>query len=79
MAHPIAIGEDGRVYVADPGGNEIDVFDREGNATHVGGTPQKSAAKGLPRTGIAVDAEGRIYISEQGSDQAGSKCSKLRE
>ena len=59
--HAIEIGPDGRLYVADRSNNRIQIFDQEGEFI------DQWAQFGRP-SGIAFDAQGRIYVSDTESD-----------
>jgi sugar lactone lactonase YvrE len=67
FVHPIAIGRDDTVYIADVEASTIQAFPKDGSdfllATMAG-----NAASPLSRTGIATDQHNRIYVSEQASD-----------
>ena len=63
---PLAIGRDDLVYVADPARNTVEVFDA--NGTPVSSTRYgKADTPAFSRTGMAIGADGRLYLSERGS------------
>jgi len=75
MSHPsyLALGPGGNLYVSDFLWNEVVRIDPQGRITHIAGTgaagfagdggPATSALLDFP-TGLALDARGRLYISD---------------
>ena len=59
----VAVGNKGRVLVADSGNRRIQVFDPLGNWIASWGSPSDSLF--LEPTGIDVDSEGRVYIADR--------------
>jgi len=57
----VAIGPDCRVYVSDPAGGAVHVFDRAGRLL-------ASFDSGGPATDIALDGAGRLYVVRRGAD-----------
>ena len=70
----VAVGENGRVYVADTGANRIRQIDSEGMITTIadgedGGDESTLMARlSVPR-GLAVDADGVLYVADTGNNQ----------
>lgn len=67
-SRPMAIGRDDVVYVADPSRNTVEGFDASGAALFTSDMAKRATAASS-RTGIAVDDEGRVYITEHGPDE----------
>jgi sugar lactone lactonase YvrE len=61
MPHSIAIGPQGRVFVADRGNNRIQIFDQEGTFL------AQWTQFGRP-SGICFDDKGQIYVADSESD-----------
>lgn len=61
MLHAIAIGPDGRVFVADRGNNRVQIFDQEGKFL------AQWTQFGRP-SGITFDGRGQIYVTDSESD-----------
>ena len=70
----VAVDEDGRVYVADTGANRIRQIDLEGMITTIAGGEDGGdeapmmARLSVPR-GLAVDADGVLYVADTGNNQ----------
>ena len=74
----LAVASDGSVYIADSGNNKIRKIDPSGVVTTVAGTgyPGSSGDNGqatqatlLSPTGVAVGADGSVYVADQGNNK----------
>jgi len=65
----IAVGEVRHVFVTDPEGYRVMEFDSEGDLIRVWGElGESSSTFGLP-AGIAVDGEGRVWVTDAGNNR----------
>jgi len=70
LPYSVAVGPDGSVYVADSGNNRIQKFDSAGNFLTKWGANGGDGSSGsgdgqfIDPRGVAVDAEGFVYVSE---------------
>ncbi len=60
----IAIGNDGRIYVADEGNNRVQAFDASGNFQFAFGTQGNQSGEFNSPTDINVDPQGRLIVSD---------------
>jgi len=65
----VALGPDGRVYVADTYNNRVQVFDRDGTFVRAWGTVGSSNGQMREPRGIAVDKNGIVYVSDSGNSR----------
>jgi len=60
----IAIGPEGRVYVADGGNHRVQVFDAEGNFLRMWGTQGTGPGQFQEPWGLAVAPNGEVYVAD---------------
>lgn len=69
----VAIDPAGNVYIADPGNNRVQKFDRNGTSLSFLGAPGELGGFGIgqfPRpSGIAVDAGNNLYVADTGNNR----------
>jgi streptogramin lyase len=65
--YAVAIDASNRIFVADTGNGNVQVFDTSGNAKAVFGGTGATPLKGP--NGVAVDKNGLIYVSDSGNNQ----------
>ena len=69
----LAVGSDSNIYVADTGNHQIDVIDEAGVVSRVAGIEglrdggPATQARLLEPTGVAIDADGTLYITDTGN------------
>ena len=76
--HPmdLAVGDDGRIYVADRDNNRIRVISTDGSVSTLAGTGDAAFTDGDPSaarfnapTGIAIDTAGILYVADSGNNR----------
>jgi len=82
----LALDQAGKVYIASAGDGRVRVVDRSGTIETVAGGGKKGVlAEGRPATeagllwprGVAMDAEGNLYIADAGARGSGSRVRKV--
>jgi serine/threonine protein kinase, bacterial len=75
FAQGVAVDNQGNVYVADSGNNLIRKINPQGEVTTLAGTGEKGSANGPGAaatfnnpSGIAVDAQGNVYVADTGNN-----------
>jgi len=63
MPRNVAVGENGRLYVADAGNNRIQVFDEDGEFLHSWGAPGSAIGEFSEPWSVAVDDE-FVYVAD---------------
>ena len=63
-----AVGGDGRLYVTDPQSQQVRVYDAGGSVYHLLLLDGPDALTFRLLTGIAVDAQGRVYVVDGGAN-----------
>jgi tripartite motif-containing protein 71 len=61
----IAVGPDGRIYVADHQALAVQVFDNQGNFLKGWGRHEMGGENFSLPYGIALDSSGRVYVSDE--------------
>jgi sugar lactone lactonase YvrE len=61
---PVAVGTDGRVYVADSGNERVEVFSPTGRFIREFGSPGSGMGQFLFPSFIAVDAHGNVFVAD---------------
>jgi sugar lactone lactonase YvrE len=66
----IAIDPAGNVYVADPGNNRVQKFDRNGTfLSRIGGVGSPPAQQLVGPSGVTVDRGGTVYVADTGNNR----------
>ncbi|MBL8293648.1 MAG: hypothetical protein JNN08_17510, partial [Bryobacterales bacterium] len=67
--HAVAVDAQDLIYVSDPEGGAIHIFDPTGKPLQVVAASGGRAEPSAFRTGLAIDREARIYVVDQESGQ----------
>lgn len=61
----VAVGPDGKVYVADTGNQRVQIFDSNGNYVDTLGSSGSGPGQFTDPYGVAVDSNGNIYVADE--------------